>query len=162
MITGRVLFRKTADSIEKYAPQIRARLRRNMEGFLIELEGYVKEKKLTGQVLHVVTGTLRRSIHHFLRETEEAIIGSVASGREAPYAAPHEFGGTFVIPSHRRTITQAFGRQLKTPSTFTVRQHMAIFPERSFMRTSVRERQGPFREMTLVSVREGIRAGASA
>ena len=161
MITGRVLFKKTADTIEKYAPEIRARLKRDLGDFLIYLQGYVKEKKLTGQVLDVQTGTLMRSVHVFQEETPEAVSGFVATGREAPYGAVHEFGGSFVIPGHRRTITQAFGRMLESAKTITVHQHLATFPERSFMRTALRENRGKFEEMTRGSV-QAVLKGARA
>ena len=152
MIFGRVLFRKTADKIEKYAPQIRARLKEDLGTFLIYLQGYIKERKLTGQVLHVQSGTLRRSVHVFQEESAESVSGFVATGKDAPYGAIHEFGGSFVIPGHRRTITEAFGKPLKSAKTITVHQHLATFPERSFMRTSLRENRGRFQEMTQGSV----------
>ena len=63
-------------------------LRAAVEREAIALTGYVKESKLSGQVLRNRTGTLRRSINY-------AMIGDLAArvGTNLVYAAIHEYGG---------------------------------------------------------------------
>jgi phage gpG-like protein len=101
---------------------------------------YVKEHKLSGQVLHVRTGTLRRKINYRVTQTAAAITGQV--GVKLSYAAAHEYGLDVEeqVREHLRTAKMAFGRPI-APVTFSVRahtRHMKL-PERSFLRSSLRE-----------------------
>lgn len=56
----------------------------------LELAGYVKEKKLTGQVLNVVTGRLRNSITPEVRKQPALLQGTV--GTRVFYGRIHELG----------------------------------------------------------------------
>lgn len=105
----------------------------------VQLQAKVKTDKLSGQVLHRRTGTLSRSINRkLLVNTPMEIIASV--GTNVSYARPHEFGGTFTVPAHTRTQTQVFGRPIN-PVLVNVRAHKVTFPERSFLRSALREMQ---------------------
>ncbi len=105
-------------------------------------------RKLSGPVLHNVTGTLRRSIHFRTEQSDTALKGLVGSfagypnprgGEQAAgYARINEFGGTFTVPEHERRVTQIFGREVE-PFIQTVRAHTATYPERSFLRSSLRD-----------------------
>jgi hypothetical protein len=106
----------------------------------IMLLRYVKENKLSGQVLHVRSGTLRRKVNYRVTESPTMITGQV--GVRLSYARAHEYGfeGQENVREHLRTIKQAFGRSI-SPVTFSVRahsRHMKL-PERSFLRSSLRE-----------------------
>jgi hypothetical protein len=106
----------------------------------IMLVRYVKENKLSGQVLKNRTGTLRRKVNFRVTESASAITGSV--GVKLSYAKAHEYGfeGQVTVRSHLRTIKQAFGRSIM-PVTFTMpthTRHMKL-PMRSFLRSSLRE-----------------------
>jgi phage gpG-like protein len=121
-------------------PRIRTALRTAVEREAIRLTAYVKEAKLSGQVLKNRTGTLRRKINYTVQESPDAVTGRV--GVKLAYAAAHEFGfeGTVTVREHLRTITQAFGRQI-APVSVVVRahdMHMRL-PERSFLRSSLRD-----------------------
>lgn len=110
----------------------------------VMLQRHVKEKKLSGQVLKVRTGLLRRSITYRVVDSGSNVYGVV--GTNVKYGRIHEYGGTVTVGEHLRTITQAFGRRLKEPVQATVRRHAAYYPERSFLRTSLDEMMPTIRE----------------
>jgi phage gpG-like protein len=89
----------------------------------IQLQRNVVKDKLSGQVLNVRSGTLRRSIsqlatNQLVSQTETSTEGRV--GTNVEYAHIHEYGGT--IARHSK---KGVGR--------------AVYPERSFLRSAMRE-----------------------
>lgn len=142
---------KQAEKVKRLVPYLRGIMLKQMD----QLAQYIKDMKLSGQVLKNQTGTLRRGIHPAV-EGEGLIIKGIVSaqgtGPNGGYAKVHERGGDFTIPEHTRLITQAFGRPI-TPVEATVREHMAHYPPRSFMRTSLAER----RDSIIASLRTGAR-----
>lgn len=116
------------------------RVRRIVTRFAIELQGYVKEGKLTGEVLHVRTGTLRRSINNKVVTNAAGTSGSV--GTNVKYGRVHEYGfnGAVSVKGHLRTIKQAFGKSIAPTqvevSGFT--RNMRV-PERSFLRSALKD-----------------------
>lgn len=100
---------------------------------LIKLQRIVKGK-LSDDVLHVRTGTLRRSINYSVRgEGAGTLIGTV--GTNVSYARVHEYGfdGTVNVREHLR--------KLKSQGSVTVRAHQRTvhIPERSFLRSALAE-----------------------
>lgn len=97
--------------------------------------------KVSGPVLKNRTGTLRRKLNVLFTETANSIAASV--GVQLTYARAQEYGfeGTVTIREHLRTITQAFGRTLSAPVTYSVPSHSAHMklPERSYLRSTLRE-----------------------
>ncbi len=146
-----VLTKRAEEKIVKVSPRIVKRLIEGMQKMLIKMQSHVKTNKLSGQVLSRRTGFLSRSIHQDMKIDARGIVGRVFAGKDAPYAAVHEFGGTFNIPSHQRTQTMAFGRPI-TPRQVMVRAHMAKYPMRSFLRTTLAEFSVPFRNMVVRAV----------
>ncbi|WP_053078378.1 hypothetical protein [Methylobacterium tarhaniae] len=106
------------------------------------LEALVK-RKLSGEVLNVVTGKLRRSIYSYVETEGDRISGVVAQSGDVKYGARWEFGftGDEVVQAHVRTITQAFGRAI-APREVEVREFTRHVdqPARPFMRPSLAER----------------------
>ena len=106
------------------------------------LEAKIKGK-LSGDVLNVQTGALRRSIHSQVYVEGDVVHAEAASSADVPYAAIHEFGfvGTEHVREHVRTITSVFGHALKAPILVTVHpfDRQMNMPERSFMRSSLAE-----------------------
>lgn len=119
-----------------------SKLERVTEKFCIDLSGRVKARKLSGQVLKVRTGRLRRSIHHEMRKSESRVVGAV--GTNVIYGKYHEHGGTFQMPSHNRLVTKVFGRPTRFPVWQTVKAHDIRFPERSFLRSAYAEMRGEY------------------
>lgn len=132
---------------------------------LIGLQAYIVADKLSGQVLGVRTGTLRRSINFDVKdEGPGQVVGRIGSfpgyvnpagkGYAASYAKLHEFGGVVQIPAHTRRIGYnnesartrlltkggSYRKDVETYGETTVRAHTATYPERSFLRSSISER----------------------
>lgn len=125
----------------------------------IRMQARVKAQKLTGQVLHVRTGTLRRSINQQVHVEGSKVWATV--GTNVRYAAAHEYGfvGEVSVRGHTRKVASrsAFqGRRQVLQGVAFVAAHSrrVNLPERSFLRSTLRE-MAP-------EIRTGIRAAALA
>lgn len=129
----------------------------------VELQGYVKKNKLSGQALRRRTGTLSRSIDTAVIENSEGAIGFVSTN--VKYGRAHEYGfvGAVNVKSHIRQIKKAWGRDIAPRSvavnSFTRAMNL---PERSFLRSSLGEMQGRIQTKLNEAVRRAMRpSGAS-
>lgn len=106
------------------------------------LEALIK-RKLSGQVLGVVTGNLRRSISSFVEQDGDAVYGGAIQSGDVKYGRRWEFGltGDEAVRAHVRTITQAFGRAI-APREVEVGAFVRHVdqPARPFMGPSLDER----------------------
>jgi phage gpG-like protein len=139
--------------LERVPEQVRGALRRAISIQAFDLMAYVKASKLSGQVLRTRSDHLRGGINVKLS-------GDGLSARVGPnvkYARVHEYGGAFTIREHMRMMTQAFGRPVKEPRKISVREHVARYPERSFLRSSLRENEGRIRAAIEAAVTEGVK-----
>lgn len=117
--------------------------------------GQIIRTRLTGKgpfpiaahQLGVRSGRLRKSV----RSTPAEVSGSdvtVQIGSAVRYAAAHEFGftGPVKVKAHSRTVKKAFGVQLKSPVTGTVKAHQrkVTIPERAPIRTGIKESLATF------------------
>lgn len=121
--------------------QLLADLRREVKRVATDVSARTKDRKLSGQVLKVQSGRLRRSINYQTSETETGIEALV--GTNVSYGRTHEFGfsGAVTVRAHMRTVKQAFGRTMRNAKKVGVRAHSrnVNLPERSFLRSSLRE-----------------------
>lgn len=106
---------------------------RRMQEIVIKLTRLVKADKLTGQVLHVRTGTLRRSITPNVSQQGNLIVGTVTTNIR--YGLLWEFGGT--IPAYQRLVTKAWGRAVREPKMAT--WHAREVAPRSFIRSGMED-----------------------
>jgi hypothetical protein len=141
MITGTVTGAEAVIAKFDHMPQkLHAKLKFAITRLTLKLQKNVKADKLSGQVLKVRTGTLRRSIDQHVVDTGSAITGRVSTN--VKYGKAHEYGftGTQDVRAHLRTIKQAFGRSIN-PVSVTVREHSRSvkMPERSFLRSALRD-----------------------
>ncbi len=146
--------------LEGLPDALREALRRKVFGLTLMLEDYIKNDKLSGQVLNVVSGRLRRSIFSTTTETATSVEGTVASSGDVKYARIHEYGfsGPETVRAHSRTIKQAFGRAI-SPKTVFVKEfsremHM---PERSFMRSALADKREEIKQGLADAIHEGTR-----
>jgi len=106
----------------------------------LKLARNVQQNKLSGQMLNVRTGRLRRSIASLVEDNSQTVSGIVST--PVKYAPPNEYGfkGTVTVAQSLRTIKQAFGRPIEE-KTITVRAHQRKMnlPERSFLRSALRD-----------------------
>jgi phage gpG-like protein len=127
--------------LRRIPQQVQSSVLRAVQRLAIDIQGYVKTDKLSGQVLHVRTGTLRRSINQSVKQDGKRVLGVV--GTNVKYARAHEYGfsGTVDVKAHLRTISQAFGRPLATPATQNIRAYSrkVNLPERSFLRSAIKD-----------------------
>lgn len=125
-------------------PTLKPALRQTVERETIALQSHVVEHKLSGQVLHVRSGTLRRSITYAIDESDLAITGTVGTNLE--YAAIHEYGGTINVPEIRPRKAKALHFYVGGAEVFAtrVRAHTVRMPERSFLRSALAERREAF------------------
>lgn len=123
----------------------------------ISLQSYIKTDKLSGQVLHVRTGTLRRSINQRVDQTRDQIRGRV--GTNVIYAPPHEYGftGPVNVKAHTRKISQAWGRPI-APRDVLVQNYtrQVDLPERSFIRSALADMSAEITEELTDAVRKGV------
>lgn len=136
---------KVAARLRAAPVAIRGALAVALQRCALELLTRAKEK-LGGSVLKVKTGRLRRSLNYKMTESGSGSV-SATVGTNVIYAARHEYGfhGVENVRAHLRTIKSAFGKPI-APVTFTVPAHarQANTPERSFLRSSLRELQPGF------------------
>lgn len=136
-----VNFASAIERFDNLKPGVVKAVRTEVTRLSIELQRAVKETKLTGQVLNVRTGTLRRSISRKMIERYGVILGVV--GTNVKYGAAHEYGfsGPVTVKAHMRMMKMAWGKEVKQPRLIQVRQHVMNMklPERSFLRSALDE-----------------------
>lgn len=133
-------------TLRGYPQRLVDRLFLALQRVTIKLQAHVKEDKLTGQVLHVRTGTLRRSVNRRVWVGPNSINGAV--GTNVEYAAAHEFGfdGVVTVKEHVRRVSKAksaSSAKAKLLGATTVKAHTrhVHLPERSFLRSALAELQ---------------------
>ena len=127
--------------LRAYGDKVQTAVVKSVARSALRLQSEVMENRLSGQVLNVRTGNLRRSIHQRVTNTGSAVIAEVNTN--VRYGAAHEYGfsGTVNVKASLRQVRQAFGRPLKNPRYVQVRAHSrnVRLPERSFLRTALRD-----------------------
>jgi phage gpG-like protein len=152
--------------LNRIYPAVHERLRIAITRLALQLVRHVVADKLSGQVLGKythwkATNRLRNSINPgTLQESGTAISQSVGSNVE--YAAFWEYGytGQISVSAHPRTITQAFGRPLKSPVVQNVRAYsrkVNIAP-RSFLRSALADMTEEIKVGLNNAVAEGVKA----
>lgn len=108
----------------------------------LRLLRHIKEEKLTGQVLKVRSGTLRRSIAQRVTDNGAAIVGEVST--PLVYAPPHEFGVMMKARIVEAKRVSALKFQFNGKTMFRKRVTIPAYrmPERSFMRSALEDLQG--------------------
>jgi phage gpG-like protein len=115
-ITGEVTGAEEVQArFEKAGPVVLERVRASVQRLGLELLRKVKEEKLTGQVLNVRSGRLRRSINEETTVSGEVIDSTV--GTPVVYGRAWELGfqGTESVRAHMRLghPVRAFSRDVK-------------------------------------------------
>ena len=134
-------------------------IRTTIKKLTFKLQAKIKNDKLTGQVLNVRTGRLRRSINAEFQELGDGLIQGLV-GTNVPYAKIHEFGfnGEQQVKEYMQKRKQVFGRMLKDPIQVTIRAHVRKInlPERSFMRSALEELRPEFIEELQAATKRGL------
>lgn len=131
--------------------RLREEMRRGIGRAALMVARHSKQNKLSGQVLNVKTGRLRRSINTRMVESGDVIAGRV--GTNVAYAKAHEFGwrGTVTVREHLRKTKSGFSA--------TVRAHsrQVILPERSFLRSALADMKPEIQREFESAVRRAIK-----
>lgn len=139
---------------------VRRELTREITAIVLLLEGHIKNDKLSGQVLHVRSGDLRRSVHAVLPVTQTAtgVMGKVAQSGDVKYGAIHEFGGK--TPAHvieaKKGAALAFMMGGKQVFFKKVNHPGSVMPERSYMRSSLADLREDIANRLQDAVKRGI------
>lgn len=150
-------------NLGKLPASVHAALVAKVTQLSLMLQGYIQQAKLSGQVLHVVTGALRRSIHALpVQEQGDVVIGSVASSGDVKYAGIHEFGGKTsphdIVPRKADALHFVIGG--KDVFAKIVHHPGSTMPERSYMRTGLADQAeeiaAQMKEAVLMGVTEAI------
>ncbi len=137
------------------------RLRVGMTRLALKLQRKVVTEKLSGQLLKVRTGTLRRSIQYRIDNVSNGVIATVGSrineANPLKYAAPHEYGfqGSVNVKQHLRMMTTAFGKDVKNPRQILVKAHQmrVNIKEKAYLRSSLKEMREEIKADMTSSVR---------
>ena len=152
MIRGEVIGGPAVvDRLQQLPGGLRDAMRRGMGRAVLLVQTRSKEDKLSGQVLKVRTGRLRRSITSRIADDgDDKVVGTV--GTNVEYARVHEYGfqGLVTVREHLR--------RTKSGGTATVRTHPARMnlPERSFLRSALAELQPEIREEFEQAVQQAL------
>jgi phage gpG-like protein len=136
---------KVVGTLNAFPDVLKSGLRNGITRACLRLQTKVKQDKLSGQVLNVRTGRLRRSITQRVEEESGSVVGYV--GTKVKYARAHEFGftGNVTVREHLR--------KAKSGKESLVKAHSrnVHLPERSFLRSALKDLQP--------AIRQDIRAG---
>lgn len=121
--------------LQNLPDKLRVALTKAMTLAMIDLRSYIASSKLSGQVLKVRSGTLRRSITQRIIDTSTGVTGIV--GTNVKYAAVHEYGfqGQVTVKEHLRKLKSG---DVANVSSFSRRMSM---PQRSFLRSGLKDKK---------------------
>lgn len=151
---------KLAALLQGYSDKIQTAAVQSVGRSALRLQREVMRNRLTGQVLNVRTGNLRRSIHQKVETDGGCIIGEVNTN--VRYGAAHEYGfsGAVNVKAHLRQVKQAFGKPLKSPRFVQVAAHSRAvnLPERSFLRSALRDLQPSIERSLVRAINKALRS----
>lgn len=146
---------------------VQAVIRAKVTALTLKLEARVK-KKLSGEVLNVRSGNLRRSIFNKIEATARMVIGKVMSSGDVKYARIHELGGKtkphVIEPKSKKALAflgytgmGQWGLFERMVITRKVNHPGSVMPKRSYMASSLKEQATDIvRELKLAAI-EGAR-----
>lgn len=117
-----------------------AEVKRIVTADTLVMKSYV-QRRLSGEVLNVRSGRLRRSIDQRIEEQPGTVSGIVFSSSDVRYARIHEYGGKInipeIVPVNGKVLR--FEYQGRVIFAARVRAHTVTMPERPYMRPSLKE-----------------------
>ena len=157
MVIGQLLgVEKVVAHLDQERGEVQAVLRTEVRRLAVMLSGYVKTSKLTGQVLRVRTGRLRRSIT--LKVLDEGTLVSGIVGTNVEYGRAWELG------FDRRVGAGARGGPRTLMSDRALARYRALHPpglkhysERSFLRSALNDLAPEIRASLELAMRRALR-----
>ena len=158
MITFEVDDTKAIARLNAMPEGVRKALAKKVTALSLALEAKVKAK-LSGEMVNVVTGRLRRSIHSTTNQTATSVVGKVASSGDVPYARIIEQGGKTaahdIFPVKAKALhfmkggADVFAKVVHHPGS--------TFKPRPYMRDSLKEMTPEIEAGLREAVAEGLR-----
>lgn len=147
------------DKLGAVVGRVRIAARSSLDAWALELAGYIKDEKLSGQVLNRRSGLLSGSIAvKSASESGTTISAGAGGGAGVPYAKIHEYGG--LIPAHIVVVKNAKALAFSVGGVMRFAKSVQIpdvnMPERSYMRSSLREQAPDGIAQLRAAVREAI------
>lgn len=138
---------EVAGKLSGVAGRTRDALRKSVSRLALEILTKVKRDKLSGQVLNVRTGRLRRSITQRVTVNGATIQGIV--GTNVEYAKFHEYGQT--VKGELKKKREEFKAGLKASRSSL---SSGDLPPRSFLRSALKDMEPRIREEFAQAVKE--------
>lgn len=122
----------------------------------VDLVAYVKDNKLSGQVLGNRTGRLRRSVTFKVNDNGGTVSGTVGSNVAYGRAWELGFKGDQTVKAHERKITRAFGKDI-APVVARVQAHTrkVNMPARPWLQPAMAERFPAYQERFVAAIKKG-------
>lgn len=153
-------------SVDKLSVQAVVAVKLFISKYTYVLMRRVMQDKLSGQVLNVRTGNLRRSIPRGTKVVESGDnitgvvgLGGGGSAKVAKYGGIHEYGGT--IPAHVVEVKNKMALRWMSNGTPRFAKRVNIpavkMPVRSFLRSTLREARAEFNAGINKAVQKAIK-----
>lgn len=132
---------------------------RKMHLITSDLRNYIIQDKLSGQVLNKRTGKLQQSIAEAVTSANSDVIGRVFSSGDVKYAAIHEYGGHTKAHIIEATNGKALAFMMGGKQVFFKRVNHpgSNMPERSFMRSSLKDKKPYIETQIQAAANEAIK-----
>jgi len=159
MISVKIDDTKLQATLSAMPAKIRASVYKTVFSLALQMERYIKQDKLQGQVLNHRSGNLQRSIQSQVIQGDTFVRGRVFSSGDVKYAAIHEYGGR--IPAHiiypKNAEALSFMMNGKRVFAKYVNHPGSQMPERSFMRSTLRDFRGQITEGLAKAVADAVK-----
>lgn len=157
-------FERVSGRLAALAPKVQAAIRSELDAWAVELAGYIKQAKLSGNPLNRRTGHLSASIVPYRKDAGDVLEGGAGGGAGVPYAKIHEFGGTINHPGGTAYfMSSELGRAVFVSNASALadglprtRPHAIQMPERSYMRSGFEDRASSGVEALRAAVKAAI------
>lgn len=140
--------------------KINAAAKSSLDAWAVELAGYIKINKLSGDPLNRRSGRLSSSVHPVTAQSADSVSGGAGGGAGVPYARIHEYGG--VIPAHQVVVKNAQALSFTVDGVRRFAKSVQIpdvtMPERSYMRSGFEEEAPRGIEQLRAAVKAAIAA----
>lgn len=148
-------FDKLITDFKELSAASRQALSREMTSIGDMMVSYIQTDKLSGQVLKTRSGQLRDSV--FAKATESGGVVTLTVGtKRVPYAAPQEYGATIRIPEYSGKMMVFRAKSGDLVFTRHRRAYTVTLPERSFVRSAIRDKELEINERLESSVLRGL------
>lgn len=132
---------KVVAFLEKFTPRLRVELTKEMWRVVITLANVIGTEKLSERgptTLGNVTGNLRRAVMQSgdVKTDGNSIVGTIGIPQEAKYGVYHELGAHVPEVVNKLMVFESGGE-----TVFTRRHKAFDLPQRSFLRSTLHERQ---------------------